>query len=857
VNGDEILEHNLTRLFRASWKPVTPSAHFAADLRARLESEVVRSAGASGRRSTRETSTSQRVPSVQRAPSVQREPSVQRATPLRATYTQRVRLAAAFLALVAGLATAWFLLRDSTRAASAEQIVAAGSVAVQDDPDGATWRAATERELERGIDLGPREARVSTPPGREVTVHLGSSGRVDVAPATRVGISAARAEGAREFDLTGSSARMRRDDSGEPWRIVMPGGVVALARGILSWSQGANGPTGATSFVELAAGIAWVATEERAELAIGQRTELRDGRIVVSAVRSPSAAGDLRDGARLPVPSSTPLGERALANLTGAIVLPGSAAAPSSLRLTLLRQVRLPDVSEAETTVFHGTPTFAYEGLQAGTYDVYVEVEGYAVARRAAVEVAADSATDLRFELVLERTLRGRVIDALTQAPISGAVVLAEALVPAQVVPFEVDVEASGWIAATVTGMDGLFTLAGLDAEAARLRVSAPGYAASWVRATGALGAPADTMPIELARGGGVEGRVLRQDGSPWPGAIVIASRMGTGALGERMSYGQARSDTYGAYAIGDLPRGSYVVFSFDPAAGGTPATRDLRISGAEIAHLDLGPTDRRTRLVGTVRDARGVAMPGLDIMIGVHTGSARPDSSWVAARTDAEGRYAFEGVDPREYELYAGRGLGLSFSFVGTVDVPLAPEVQHDFTLAAGGLRGRVSTIDGAPAAGAWIIVTQSAEPDPRFVARAQTDATGAFEVLGLAPGAYTVSAHELTPGVAAVCLLDVEVTLEARAVELRFARGVELRVRVVDSEGRPIEGRRVRFTDEAGVAWQFSAESATDADGVHAVPGLLPGRWRIAVEGADPQVIDLELGAGRDVVFTATSTR
>ncbi|MCY2961713.1 MAG: carboxypeptidase-like regulatory domain-containing protein [Planctomycetota bacterium] len=824
----EILEQNLVRLFRASWRPVTPSARFAADLRARLEAESVRPAPRSIE--------ARRVPTL-------------------VASARRVRLAAAFLALVAGLTAAWFLLRGAAPATSADTLLAAGHVAVQDDPDGTTWRAASSGELARGIEIAAHAACVATPAEIAVTVHLGTAGRVEVDPRSRVTFGAPGAGGQRDIALDGSSARVRRDDAGEPWRLAMPGGVVALARGILQWSRAANDPSGGSSLVQLAAGIAWVATEDRADLMIGQRVWLRDGRIALVGVltesgaaatsRTPAAPGGGTDDPRPPdAAAAAPV-------LTGTLVLPSAASAPASFRVTLLRRERLPAVSQPETATFRGSLAFAYEKLRAGTYDVYIEAPGFAVASRSGIEITDGSANDLRFELAPSRSVSGVVRDAATGAPIAGATVLAETRIPAQVLALDVDAEAAGWSAATRTRADGSFTLDGLDAEPVTLRVSAAGHAATWVPDVAARAATTELAPVELAAGGAVAGRVSRPDGSPWPRAIVIASRIGNGGLGERMSYGMAQCTADGDYRIDDLPPGEYVVFSFDPSASGTPATRDLRIRGTELARLDLGATDRRTRLVGTVRDARGSGLAEMDVMLGHGGSGGARDSTWIATRTDAEGRFAFEGVDPKHYDLFVGRGLGTSFAIVDEVDVQLAPETRHDVTLAAGSLRGRVLSIEGAPAAGTWIIVTDSADTAARFVGRAQTDRAGSFEVLGLAPGTYAVSAHDPRAGVAAVRVADLVVGNETRDVELRFAPGVELRVRVVDAAGHPVAGRAVRFTDERGVEWQFSAEGTTDARGVQAVPGLAPGRWRVGVDGAGTQVLDLELGPPRDVQF------
>lgn len=823
---DAVLEANLVRLFRAAWRPVEPAARFRADLCARLSVEIARGASA----------------------------------PRRAWTTSPVlRLAAAALVLVAGVAGAWMLLRDGARAASVEEIVASGRVAVLDDVERAEWRAATDGEMARGIEIASSGARVVTPPERDVTVHLGSTGRVELSRRSRVAIGAANADGSREITVDGDAARLRRDDAGEPWKLATPDGVVALARGILSWAHADDGPGGATSFVELAAGIAWVVTHERIELSIGQRAWLRDGRVVVVGVlgaptdpataRAPAATDD-GDGSTPPTPVAR------VPRLSGSVVVPEGAAAPSTLRVTLLRRVRLPDVSQPETTEFRGATTFAYDEVPTGTYDVYVEARGHAVLRKDGVVIAADGATDLVFELAPSRAVKGVVVDAATSAPIAGAVVLAETLVPAQVVPFDVDVAATRWLAATTTGDDGSYVLEGLGSEErVSMRVSAPGYAARWATAEAPRDLVADVLPIPLERGGAVEGRVLRDDGSPLAGAVVIASRMGAGVVGERMHYGVARSGRDGAYAIRDLPPGQYVAFSFVTGVTKTPATRDLRIVGTETVQLDLGPTDRRTRLVGVVRDAGGAPVADMDVMIGLDV-STKQESAWIAARTDGEGRYAFEGVDPQRYELYVGRGLGTSFSYVGDVDVPLAPKVRHDVVLPGGSLRGLVRAIDGSPYASAWIIVVETSGPVDRFVARAQADANGGFHLVGVAPGTYAAYAYGLRAGVAAVRATDLVVASDERAFELRFVPGVELAVRVVDAAGRGLRERAVRFYDEGGAEWQFTFDGRTDSRGVHEVLGILPGRWRVVVDGAESRTLDLELGPRREIEMRVATT-
>ncbi len=843
-----VLEQNVARLLTASWRPVVPSAQFAERLLDHMEREIgvstereigVRTAREIGVRTAREIGNSAGSPS----------PS------LFARTSPGLRIAASILLMLAGLATAWFLRRNDRAATNAEGLVEKGYVAVY---VGGEWRAASEHELAHGLDVGARDASVATATDAGFTLHLGSTGRVEIEPLSRAsvttdGVSDLEPVGrARTIVVDGQAARVRRDDSGTPWIVRTPDGSLALERGVLNWTHAPGGPLGASSYVELAVGRAWIADDPTNLLALGQRAWLANGHVVAAAAVLDDVTEDgpaRRMGASQPTTTGDEPAVVAPANVSGTLSFPAGLEPPPSFRLTLLRRVSLPDVSEPETTVFAGRATaFALENVRAGLYDVFVEAAGCAVARQLGVDIQRGRPTVLAFDLEPARRVSGHVQDAVTGAPIANAAVVAETSLPAQVVPFDVDVEAAGWLAAARTDEDGAFVLDGLSSGELEIRITAEGHAARWIRAL-ATEITAGLGTIELQRGGAVRGHVSRSDGSAWPRAIVIASRMGSGTLGERMSFASAQSDAVGMYEITDLPPGGYVVFAFDPAVGGTPATRELTIRGTEIVEKDLGPTERRTRVVGILRDAADRPLPEMDLMLGHDDDVGGDVTTWVSTRTIADGSFAVEGVEPRKYTLFVGRGLGTSFAIVGELDVPLAPEIRHDVTLAPGSVRVRVLGVDGTPAHSVWIIVMRGT--DDEFVGRARTDASGLVEVQGLAADVYAITAHDVQPGVAAVRVDAIDVRLEPRDVTLAFVPGVELRVRVVDANGAARAGVHVRFTDELGVKWQFSAESTTRADGVLVVPGARPGRWRVAVDGAGEQAIDLEIGPRRELEF------
>ncbi len=872
-SGADVLETNLERLFRISWHPLLPDARFVDALRERIEHELEHA---------------------------QVAPSPLRTTARGDALQRRLRMAAAILALLGALAAAWALLRDPRATADARGLVARGYVAVRAASDTANWRAATDVEMVEGLAVADVGVRIVTPAVRAIRAAMDPNDALEIAPETEVAIGPRSADGAREIAMSGTQVRARHEDAGGPWRLVTPDGVVALERGRIAWSNVSNtsgasigaareqAPSGASSRVLLERGVAWLegplegplgstlgsTVEARTPIVPGTAIWLARGRVVTAvAIVEPEREVVARTAAGTSVDegSADPDGEPTEdptaidpheSALVGSLTVPSGAEFPPRFRVTLLRLVRLPEVSEPQSITFTNERVFRFSNLRPGLYDVFVEAAGFAVARAPGVELSAGAPTELSVELAAERTVHGFVREADTDAPIANAVVLAEALVPTQVVPFQVDVESEDWRAATRTAADGSFTLGGLGAQTANLRVSAVGFAAVWVadvatRAFDVVPAQRDLAGnappeiIALRVGGAVEGRIARPDGTSWPRARVIASRIGAGSFSERMSFGMASSASDGAYRIADLPPGDYVVLAFDPQAFGMPATRNFHIEGAEVVRVDVGPTDRRTRLVGVVRDADGQGIPDMDIMIGHESGVDANGTAWVSARTDAEGRYVFEGVDPRRYVVFVGRGLGASFAIVGEVDVPLAPEVRHDVESLRGSIGGRVLGPRGEPAGGAWIIIARSEDAGAAFVGRTQADAAGEFALEGLTPGSYAVTAHSAHVGEASVRIAPIEVALAPANADLQLRVGVPVRVIAVDAEGHPAPARNVRFTDDAGIVWQFTSDGRTDVDGVQSVPGVLPGRWHVRVDGAPEQNVDLELGAPRELTF------
>lgn len=831
----DVLEHNLERLFAKSYAPVRAEPAFRARLVRALEVEL----------DTRSTRARARV--------VGQEARRPHGATARAPRSRAwIALAAALLALVGGLAA--YQASRGSRASTSEDLVARGSVAVRED--GEAWRAASDVEVANGIDTGAPAFAIATPAGVDVTVRLGSAGRVRIGAESAAAWTSDASAGERRIELERGSLTLERYGSSGAWTVATRHGDLDLAHGELDVRYGDGerlGAPGECAIVRLRRGVATrLPADGAASLALGVDVYLRGGSVLAASVSALDASPfGARTSIEPPPPASTSGASTAPAAplVRVALRVPEGAALPPRFAVTALRRERLPQISQPVRRELDALPRFALDGLEPGTYDFYLEAEGFAVAL-AKGNVLADSDVDV--ELALERplALRGRIVDATSGAPIEGADVIAEDLVPAQVVPFTLD-DSTQWLAHARSGADGRFVIEHAGPGPHVLRATHAGHAAAW---TGRVEAGAhDEIELALHPPSRIHGIVRTRTTAPWPGAFVIASRLDQGETGERMSFGIAISDDDGRYAIDDLPAGAYVLLNVldvrGTQGGGVPVVETRVARGASV-QVDLGASLEGARVRGTLRDADGRALDDFDVSI-QHAG-AKDGGGWRAERTDGGGHYEFVGVPAGTYEVYVGRGLGRCQVRNGTVEVPSALDVVHDLVLPRGTLRGT------APQSGRGAAILSDA--DGEFVGRFVLDASKRLEFPGLRNGVYSLVVYAGSRGLAPAVRDGIEISDATHDVEItvEHERGASVRVRVRDAEGRPVAGAFVGFRDESGRVQRLTLEETTDPGGELDVPGLARGRWTIeasrdgrrasralVLEAGDDERVELVLSA------------
>jgi len=364
----------------------------------------------------------------------------------------------------------------------------------------------------------------------------------------------------------------------------------------------------------------------------------------------------------------------------------------------------------------------------------------------------------------------------------------------------------------------------------------------------------------ELLGGATVSGRVLGPDGEPLAGAEVVLRAQEL----ERTSPVPvedlvATCDAAGAFRVGGLAGGDWLVL---PRRSGSwaPETPRLSLGGREtrgglllrlvpgqriagqVVWSDGTPAaDARVELVPLALEAP--AGPGPPGSAGADDRPAPASSPYVQPpapmRSDAEGRYAFEGVAPGRWTVAAG---GLRAAAPGQLERGVAkPQVA-----AAGAqevvlllepllpLAGVVRTEPGGPLRSFELIATPAgdgtAEP---FAARVES-ADGSFRARAFEPGSWHVTI--LADGTVRPEPLVVRLPREADAPPLEFvlSPAAEVAGSVVGPDGEPVAGAEVRaLAGDAARgyrAWSTAqARGFADALGRYALPGLTPGDFQL----------------------------
>jgi len=478
---------------------------------------------------------------------------------------------------------------------------------------------------------------------------------------------------------------------------------------------------------------------------------------------------------------------------------------------------------------------FAADLPAPGRYRARFEAAGYRPLALPAVEVAASQLLDLGV-LGLERggVVAGCTVDGESGEPIGGA---------------EIELAPNGAALVThlvrgrsfkaVTGDDGRFEVAGLEAGSYRLSARRDGYATTVEEVVIEGSGVHDLGDLALGRGVLLSGVVVDRAGELRPGLRVrLFDPLGSplAPLAEWLT------DAGGAFTGQAVEPGVYRV-----------RVDGSRLLLAQEIEVPEGVTEHEVRLVaGGVRLAGVVHRGGEPVAGGLLTLVADLDpgdhrgkvilhgggplaggadalgfsESQLVTEIAADGTFAVD--DAPSGRLWARVYEDAGSETARELIVPDRAEAWVEIDLGGAALEGRVTdAATGAGIAAQLALFSVSGRP----VAAAAADGEGRFRLADLAPGRYALEAS--AEGYRPARLAELDVRPGVPPVELALEPGGsgEIEIRLVRADGGPAAGIPVNLLDAGG---RMVRSLLTDALGVRRYGGLPEGEY--VVVWSDP---------------------
>ena len=643
--------------------------------------------------------------------------------------------------------------------------------------------------------------------------------------------------------------------AGGPAGLVATGeGDVGVLAGVAVLSRVDDGELAPSVHVLVVGGEAWLGSPDGPRLSAGESAHLRGGRLLDGSGEPAPRIADTEgrrpvEGGAAPGPAEEMPAEEmpvdgggvdgGTAEGAGGATIAGRVTSGGEpVRAFTAHLVPRPDMGEVSppTVLEVEDPDgrFRFEGLEAGDWSVYFDVEEHAVHRVGPRAIAAGDVIELDVELERGWTLTGFVRDAETGAPIVGATVLSERDAATAVLLFDGSFPFAPVRDVAVTGADGWFELVPVSSGEHILRATAPGYATAWVGpvTVGHAERP-DSVDFDLGPGGAIEGRVTR-DGEPCAGLQVAVALVDFTGARDVQTYGTAEVEDDGRYAIEHLPEGFYGVVllsaGFDDLSVGI---RQAAVREGERTAVDFelgeGP---RARIVGRLLDPEGEPMGGSTVIaVRLEPSHSVVDSAWRAAGVGEDGRFEIGGLDAGSYHLFAGDALDFLVARHEAVDVGDGESAEVELRLPGGTIAGRVRdgrTGEGVPA----VVVLVDTGRELGMVGKEVTDAAGAFSFDYAYGGAYELYAYPLDGVHGADVRRAVALRSDGRlaAQDVSVFEGASVLVRVRDASGAPVA--RAVVAAAGGLGEQFLTDPFTNTDGELRVLGVRPGPLTVTVK-------------------------
>lgn len=458
-------------------------------------------------------------------------------------------------------------------------------------------------------------------------------------------------------------------------------------------------------------------------------------------------------------------------------------------------------------------------------------------------------------EVALERafTIRGRVLDAATGAPLEGALVRVEGTARGSGAPtgrttadgtFAFRALPAGRYAVQASAVLRRSDSLGLDRELAPEGLD--------VRAETEVDAGAEDVELRVWRGYAIAGRVEAQDGRTAVDdvRIEVYARTAAGTPDQRRrAYAGALAD--GSFVIDALPRGAYdLLFVPRPPEGDgeAPAATWLRAVEAPAADLRV-VLESGAPIHGRLLDAAEQPIRGKGGSVYVReSGTTHGAPGGFYAALDDQGGFRTPPVPVgRTYVLFVSGVPG--FARLEVPDVrPGADEVRLHL-VRGGRIRGMVRTPDGVVAGAkvrvvAWVEGADGLKPGTS--GSTYTDVHGQFVIDGLTEAAYSVTAGG-AEGPHAPAEPQRGVKPEGEPLDLKMTPGASVSGRLVDPRGKPVQTQTLQAMRLGGHVGDLAWTRVDHAEGRFLLVGLRSGRARLLLfrDGVSVELGEVEVPA------------
>lgn len=433
-----------------------------------------------------------------------------------------------------------------------------------------------------------------------------------------------------------------------------------------------------------------------------------------------------------------------------------------------------------------------------------------------------------RVTLPPTKALRGRILDAQTGLPLTGAF----AWVSSRAADF------------TLTDASGSYSLSAPVGSDIWIWGAAPGYLGEGVRPASDTG---EATTVSLQRAERAQGVVVDGRGRPIAGAEIEARidptrRTGRTLWGARRQLERDVSTDDGRFSIGSLdPRVAYYLRVAKPGFATTelplPDARGDAAGELRIV-LEAGRVVTAT-VVGPSREP--IAGARIELSEGLRSGTIqqvmrsrwfRADSG-IEASTDSTGRFVMADLAAGTYTLAVSAP---GYATARGLDVEILEATDRtdlgELVLEPGApIQGRVLDPDGSPLEGARIVA--SGERSALFAAAdddesaAHSGADGFFAFTDRQAG-ERVDLQVRMPGFATGRLVGVEAPTPS-PVEIELERPSRVSGRVVDEAGRPVANAQVglRVLVRSGTRRHSGpgGSATSDEEGAFVIEGVDPG--------------------------------